>query len=57
MTNSIPTPIAISEYLHTSYKPDCDYVDGIVEKRSVGGANHDAVRRALLASMDQGGAR
>ncbi|MGB7189050.1 MAG: Uma2 family endonuclease [Acidobacteriaceae bacterium] len=55
MTNSIPPPIAISEYLHTSFTPDCDYVDGIVETRNVGGVEHAAARRALLAWIGQRG--
>ncbi len=27
--------ISVSEYLHTSYRPDCDYVDGMVEERNL----------------------
>jgi len=51
MTNSIPPPIALSEYLHTRFEPDCDYVDGILEKRSGSGPDHAAAQRALLASL------
>lgn len=39
----------MSEYLHTSYEPDCDYVDGIVESRSVGAADHSKIETALVA--------
>jgi Uma2 family endonuclease len=53
VTNSIPPPIALSEYLHTRFEPDCDYVDGILEKRSVGGPDHAAAQRALLAWISQ----
>lgn len=48
MATSIPLPISISEYLHTSYQPDRDYVDGIVEARNVGGREHEAAQRALV---------
>lgn len=39
----------MSEYLHAKYQPDCDYVDGIVESRSVGAADHSRVQNALVA--------
>jgi hypothetical protein len=28
--------IPVSEYLKTSYSPDCDYVDGEVQERNLG---------------------
>jgi hypothetical protein len=28
--------ISVEEYLHTVYRPDCDYVEGVVEKRNLG---------------------
>jgi hypothetical protein len=28
--------VSVDEYLSTSYDPDCDYVDGVVEERNVG---------------------
>lgn len=39
----------MSEYLHSSYQPDCDYVDGIVEARNVGAADHSKIQNALIA--------
>lgn len=48
MAASIPLPISISEYLHTSYQPDRDYVDGIVEARNVDGLEHEVARKALI---------
>ncbi len=40
--------ISVEEYLHTSYRPDCDYVDGRVEERNVGEYEHSRVQAALL---------
>jgi hypothetical protein len=33
---NMPTsePISVGEYLHTSYSPDCDYLDGLVMERN-----------------------
>ena len=31
------TPISLEEYLNTSYRPDCDWVDGEVRERNGGG--------------------
>ena len=32
--------VTVEEYLHTSYRPDCDYVDGRIEERNVGEHDH-----------------
>jgi Uma2 family endonuclease len=42
--------VTVEEYLHTSYRPDCDYVDGRVEERNVGEFEH-AFLQALLAKV------
>ncbi len=34
------TQISVEEYLKTVYRPDCDYVDGIVEERNLGELDH-----------------
>lgn len=41
--------IPIAEYLATSYRPDCEYVDGEVRERNVGKWEHARVQ-ALLAA-------
>lgn len=41
--------ISVSEYLRTSYRPDCDYVDGVVEERNVGEWSHARLQAALIA--------
>ncbi len=30
------TAISVEEYIHSVYRPDCDYVDGEVIERNVG---------------------
>src|SRR5271165_5436952 len=47
--NAVPTParISVGEYLATSYRPDCDYVDGVVEERNLGEKEHAILQRAL----------
>lgn len=42
------TVVPISEYLHTLYRPDCDYVDGQLQERLYGLWDHSAVRGELL---------
>lgn len=32
--------VPVSEYLRTSYSPDCDYVDGEVQERNLGERDH-----------------
>jgi Uma2 family endonuclease len=41
--------ISLSEYLETSYRPDCEYVDGEIRERNVGKWEHARVQ-ALLAA-------
>ncbi|HKE27167.1 MAG TPA: Uma2 family endonuclease [Bryobacteraceae bacterium] len=40
--------IGVRENLSTSYGPDRDYVDGVVEERSVGEKDHTKLQRQLL---------
>jgi Uma2 family endonuclease len=43
--------ISVSEYLHTSYRPDCDYVDGLVLERDLGERDHSAFQMAISAYL------
>jgi Uma2 family endonuclease len=47
--------IPVSEYLRTSYSPDCDYVDGEVQERNLGEQDHSDLqtRIAILLSAPQ----
>jgi Uma2 family endonuclease len=41
--------ISVREYLSTSYDPDCDYVDGVVEERNAGETDHSYLQTAIAA--------
>jgi Uma2 family endonuclease len=41
--------ISVREYLNTSYRPDCDYVDGVVEERNLGERDHAKLQGAVFA--------
>ena len=43
--------VSINEYLSTSYDPDCDYVDGIIEERNLGENDHADLQSAILAYL------
>ncbi len=43
------TFIPVEEYLHTSYSPDVDYVDGATKERHVGTRPHAALQMLLAA--------
>ena len=43
------TLVPVEEYLHTSYDPDCDYVDGEVLERNVGEWDHSELQTAIAA--------
>ena len=42
------TQISVEEYLKTVYRPDRDYVDGVVEERNVGERDHSWIQRNLI---------
>ena len=43
--------ISIDEYLHTSYRPDCDYVDGEVHDRLWGEYTHGRAMGQTLVHL------
>ena len=45
------TLISVEEYLRTSYRPDCDYVDGEVVERNMGELDHSWLQTALSAYL------
>jgi len=44
-----PVLIPVSEYLNTTYRPDCDYVDGELKERNVGETPHSALQSFLVS--------
>lgn len=46
---SVSQLVSVSEYLSTSYRPDCDYVDGVVVERNLGEYDHGRLQITLGA--------
>jgi Uma2 family endonuclease len=46
------TLISVEEYLATSYRPDCDYVDGRIEERNLGEFDHSRWQTAIAAYFE-----
>ena len=44
MAATTPTLIPVEEYLRTTYRPDCDYVDGEVLERNMGETPHGCLQ-------------
>jgi len=42
------TIVPLSEYLQTSYRPDCDWIDGEVKERNVGERQHASVQKFFI---------
>ena len=43
--------VSEQEYLHTAYRPDCDYVDGFVLERNVGTPPHGRLQGLILSFL------
>jgi len=44
--------ISVEEYLASSYKPDCDYVDGHIEERNLGERPHSRMQGRLIVLLN-----
>ena len=42
-----PVRVSVEEYLASSYRPDCDYIDGEVQERKLGEKEHAAMQAVL----------
>ena len=45
----VGTLIPVDEYLRTSYRPDCDFIDGEVLERNVGKRRHGYAQAEIAA--------
>ena len=45
------TLVSVEDYLNTSYRPDCDYIDGVVLERNVGERDHSELQGEILAYL------
>ena len=43
--------VSIAEYLSTSYRPDCDYIDGVVLERNLGEWDHSRLQMRVAAYL------
>ncbi len=41
---AVSTLVPVAEYLRTSYRPDCDYLDGVILERNLGEYSHSTVQ-------------
>ena len=48
---SAETLISVEEYLATSYRPDCDYIDGHIEERNLGEWDHSSLQMMVSAYL------
>lgn len=46
-TQTVASLISIEEYLKTAYHPDCDFVDGHLEERTMGTPKHSLLQMQL----------
>lgn len=40
--------VSVEEFLSTAYRPDCDYVDGVIEERNLGEVDHSRLQALLV---------
>jgi Uma2 family endonuclease len=43
--------VSLEEYLSSSYEPDCDYVDGVIEERNWGDWDHSRLQAVLVTYL------
>jgi Uma2 family endonuclease len=46
---SIATLLSVEEYLAASYRPDCDYVDGVLMERNLGQKDHSNLQGLIYS--------
>jgi Uma2 family endonuclease len=48
---SVSHAVSLEEYLHTSYRPDCDWIDGELRERNLGQFDHANLQAILIALL------
>jgi len=48
---SVMQPVSVAEYRATVYRPDCDYVEGVVEERNSGEFDHSLMQGLIYAVL------
>ena len=48
----IPAQTTLEEYLRTTYRPDCEYIDGEIKERNVGQWEHSRLQWILASWFD-----
>lgn len=51
--SALPTLVSVEGYLHTAYRPDCDYVDGVLVERNVGEKSHAKLQKRILLYLEE----
>jgi Uma2 family endonuclease len=51
--SAVSNLVSVDEYLHTLYRPDCDYVEGVLVERNVGEVTHAMAQQDLVAYLRQ----
>jgi Uma2 family endonuclease len=46
-----PSELSLEEYLHSNWRPDCDFVDGVTEERNIGAFDHSCIVSYLLLAL------
>jgi len=41
---TVSAPVSLETYLRTVYRPDCDFVDGVLQERNVGESDHSWIQ-------------
>ena len=53
MASAVRVPfVSVEEYLHSSFQPDVDYVDGVLEERNLGEFDHGDLQWAVLEAIN-----
>src|SRR5436190_963738 len=45
------TLMSVNDYLSTTFRPDCEYVDGVIVERNLGEKDHSTLQMAISAAL------